>query len=267
MPSANASARPWNAVCRGLFALLVGMLASAPSAEIFTNVLDPRAPSFASKTELADTIVVSINAVRGTSSDHRRKARKVGKAAIPCGAKAGRKTKTSTRLLQDRSSSVCVEYSNGMLGLRSKRAGSDSLVEWIPVRLSDAARSSIERARLLVLEGSTLLELELLERSGENEGRLEDRSLILIDPVRERYLLNVMRSHEAEGSGGEGNFTESCEGVAQIRGNLVVLGGYACQEESESESPSGELSTYTRSTGPDPEFSYRYRNGFLYQDR
>lgn len=246
--------------------LSVGMLVSSASAEIFTNVLDPRAPSFASRTELDDTIVVSINAVRGQSSEYRRKAVKL-KGNVPCVVKAKGAKAGVMRFLQNPSTSACVEYGGGMLHLRTRRAGTDSLVEWIPVRLSEAARSSIEQARLVSFDGSTLLELELRERSGAGEGILDDRSLILIDPVRERYLVNVMRSHQAEGGSDQGNFTESCEGVAQIRGEGIVLGGYACEEESEEESDNGEIHSYTRSTGPDPEFSYRYRNGFLYLDK
>ena len=247
-------------------ALLAALLAVPVRGEIFTSVLDPRGPSFAAKTELSDTIVVAINAARGNPPDHRRKAKRT-KGPVPCAIKGKNAKARAPRLLQNAATTVCLDYSDGVLRLRSRRAGSDSLVEWIPVRLSDMPRSSIEQARLVTLEGATLLELDLREQSGQDEGRVEDRSLILIDPVRERWLVNVMRSHEAEGGRDEGNFSESCEGVAQIRGDRVVLGGYACEEESEGESPSGEITTYTRSSGPDPEFRYRYRGGFLFQDR
>ena len=234
--------------------------------EVFTSVLDPRGPSFADKTELTDTIVVAVNAARGNPADHRRKVKR-SKGAVSCAAKDKSAKVGSARLLQNAATAVCLEYGDGVMRLRSRRAGSDSLVEWIPVRLSGMPRSSIEQARLVSLEGATLLELELLEQSGRDEGRVEDRSLVLVDPVRERWLVNIMRSHEAEGGRDEGNFSESCEGVAQIRGDRVVLGGYACEEESEGESPSGEITTYTRSSGPDPEFRYRYHGGFLFQDR
>lgn len=243
--------------------LVLAALASAPvRAEIFTDLLDPRKPSFSAKTELADTIVSYLDAARGNPPDQRRKARRA-KGPLPCPTKG----RAAARLLKDGSVAACVEYAGGMLRLRTRRAGSDSVVEWIPVRLSEMPRSSLEVARFATLEGSTLLELELLERSGESEGRQEDRSLVLIDPVRERFLVNVMRSHSAEGNRDEANFTESCEGVAAIRGNRIVLGGYACQEESEGETESGEITTYTRSSGPDPEFVYRYRDGLLFQER
>lgn len=247
-------------------ALLAALLVVPVRGEIFTSVLDPRGPSFASKTELTDTIVVAINAARGNPPDHRRKVKR-SKGPVPCAAKGKGAKAGAARLLQNAATTVCLEYADGVLRLRSRRAGSDSLVDWIPVRLSDMPRSSIEQARLVSLEGAVLLELDLREQSGRDEGRVEDHGLILIDPVRERWLVNIMRSHEAEGARDEGNFSESCEGVAQIRGDRLVLGGYACQEESEGESPSGEITTYTRSSGPDPEFRYRYRGGFLFQDR
>lgn len=253
---------------RAILALLaVGATFAAPaSAEIFTSVLDPRDPSFAAKTELADTIVVAIDQVRGNPAEPRRKVRR-SKGAIACAAKGKGAKAGFARLFQDKSVSVCVEYASGILRLRSRRGGTDSLVDWIPVRLSEMPRSSIEKARLVVVGGSSLLELELRERGAESEGPLDDRSLVLIDPARERFLVNVMFRHNVEGSRDEGNYTESCEGVAAIRGDRIVLGGYACQEESEGESPSGEVTSYTRSTGPDPEFTYLYRDGFLFQER
>lgn len=245
---------------------LVGALSSTSFGEIFTNVLDPRAPSFAEKTELEDTIVTVVNAARGDPPQHRRKVRK-SSAPIPCAAKRKGSKGAVARLVRDKSVSVCIEYADGMLRLRSRTAGRSDLVEWIPVRLSSMPRSTIEQARMVSLDGSTLLAFDLVERSGSDEGRVEDVSLVLVDPIRERFLVNVMRSHAAEGNRDGSNFSESCEGVARIGGNQIQLGGYACQEEAESESEDGEVRSYTRSSGPDPEFSYRYRNGFLHQAR
>lgn len=245
---------------------LVGALSSTSSAEIFTNVLDPRSPSFAEKTELDDTIVAVVNAARGDPPQHRRRIRRTS-APIPCDAKKKGARGAVARLVRDKSVSVCVEYGGGMLRLRSRAAGTSNLVEWIPVRLSSMPRSTIEQARMVHLDGSPLLAFDLVERSGADEGRVEDVSLVLVDPIRERFLVNVMRSHTAEGNRDGSNFSESCEGVARIGGNQVQLGGYACHEEAESESPDGEIRSYTRSSGPDPEFSYRYRNGFLHQAR
>ena len=241
-------------------------MAVSASGEIFTNVLDPRHPSFSERTELDDTVVVVVNAARGNPPTVRRKVRRT-KAPIPCAAKGKGAKATTARLLKSDAVSVCVEYGAGMLKLRSRRARTDSLVEWIPVHLSDMPRSSIEKTRLVQADGSTLLEFELRERSGADEGAVDDRSLVVIDPVRERYLLNVMRTHEAEGSRAGSNFTESCKGEAIPVGNSFRLGGYGCHEEEESETESGELSSYTRTTRPDPQYGYRYRNGFLYRER
>jgi len=245
---------------------VAAFLAVAASGETFTNVLDPRSPSFSVRTELDDTIVVVVNSARGNPPSVRRTVRRT-KAPIPCAGKGKGAKATTARLLKNDAVSVCVEYGAGMLKLRSRRARTDSLVEWIPVRLSEMPRSSIEKTRLVLVDGSTLLEFELHERSGADEGTVDDRSLVVIDPVRERYLLNVMRSHEAEGSRDGSNFTESCKGEASLVGNTFRLGGYGCHEEAESETESGELSSYTRTTRPDPEYVYRYRNGFLYQEK
>lgn len=242
------------------------LLVESAWGEIFTNVLDPRHPSFSERTELDDTVVVVVNTARGDPPSVRRKVRRT-KVPIPCVGKGKGAKATTARLLKSDAVSVCVEYGAGMLKLRSRRARSDSLVEWIPVRLSEMPRSSIERTRLVQVDGSTLLEFELHERSGADEGALDDRSMIVIDPVRERYLLNVMRSHDAEGSRDGENFTESCKGVARLAGDRFHLGGYGCHEETESETESGELTSYTRTTSPDPEYVYRYRNGFLHRER
>lgn len=236
------------------------------------ELLDPKTPSFDARTELDEVILPVANAVRGTQSAFVRKARKLGKStkAFPCtNAKARKGAKSDApRKLENGKVSVCLDFRKGQLSLTTRRAGSDSVVQWIPVILSEAPVSRIEQARLVGLDGSTLLELELRETNDPSEGGLlDDRSLILIDPVRELHLANVNRSHTAEGYADDrGNFTESCEGVALVRGGKVVLGGYACEEESIEESESGEIRTYRRSTGPDPEFTYQYRDGFLIQD-
>lgn len=260
------------AAASSLVALLAGGVGASSATKIFPDLLDPKHPSFAARTELAETVVPTANAVRGTGSTFAREARKAGKSAksLPCAESKPRKgaKSDSPRRLENGQVAVCLDLRKGLLGLTTRRAGTDSVVRWIPVILSEAAVSRIEQARLVVVEGSTLLELELHETNDPSEGGvLDDRSLVLIDPVRERYLANVNRSHRAEGGSAErGNFTESCEGVAAIRGDRVVLGGWACDEESETESESGEIRTYTRSTGPDPEFVYRYRDGVLVQD-
>lgn len=236
------------------------------------ELLDPKTPSFDARTELDEVVLPMANAVRGTHSTFARKARKVGKSAqaFPCTiAKARKGAKSDApRKLENGQVSVCLDFRRGLLSLTTRRAGSDSAIQWIPVILSETPVSRIEHARLVSLGGATLLELELRETNDPSEGGiLDDRSLVLIDPVRELYLANVNRSHSAEGgSADRGNFTESCEGVAQIRGGKVILGGYACEEESIEESESGEIRTYRRSTGPDPEFTYQYRDGFLIQD-
>lgn len=254
-----------------LVALLAGVeVGAAPMPS--PDLLDPKTPSFAARSELGEIIVPVANGVRGTHSSFARKARKVGRSpkAFPCTiAKARKGAKSDApRRLDDGQVSVCLDFRGGVLSLTTRRAGGDSAVAWIPVLLSEAPVSRIEQARLVSLSGSTLLELELRETNDPSEGGiLDDRSLVLIDPVRERYLANVNRSHVAEGgSADRGNFTESCEGVAQIRAGKVVLGGYACEEESIEESESGEVRTYRRSTGPDPEFTYQYRDGYLIQD-
>ena len=254
---------------------LVALLAFAgveAAPERHPDLLDPKTPSFSTRSELFEVIVPVANAVRGTHSNFVRKARKVGKSSksFPCTiAKARKGAKSDApRRLENGQVSVCLDYAKGLLTLTSRKAGSDSLVSWIPVLLSEAPVSRIDQARLVSLGGSTLLELELRETNDPSEGGiLDDRSMVLIDPVRELFLANVNRSHMAEGGSAErGNFSESCEGVAQIRGGKVVLGGYACEEESIEESESGEVRTYRRSTGPDPEFTYLYREGFLVQD-
>lgn len=254
------------------FLVLLAFAEVEASPQRHPDLLDPKVPSFSSRSELDEVIVPVANAVRGTHSNFARKARKLGKSAkaFPCTiAKARKGAKSDApRRLENGQVSVCLDFAKGLLTLTSRKAGSDSVVSWIPVVVSEAAVSRIEQARLVGLGGATLLELELRETNDPSEGGiLDDRSLVLIDPVRELYLANVNRSHTAEGGSAErGNFTETCEGVAQIRGGKVILGGYACEEESIEESESGEVRTYRRSTGPDPEFSYIYRDGFLVQD-
>lgn len=254
------------------FVVLFACASAGASQALHPDLLDPKSPSFSNRSEIVEVIVPFANAVRGTHSSFARKARKVGKSAkaFPCTvAKARKGVKSDApRRLDNGDVSVCLDFRKGVLSLTTRRAGGDSVVQWIPVVLSEAPVSRIEQARLVGLGGATLLELELRETNDPSEGGiLDDRSLVLIDPVRELHLANVNRSHTAEGgSADRGNFSESCEGVAQIRGGKVILGGYACEEESIEESESGEVRTYRRSTGPDPEFTYQYRDGFLIQD-
>jgi len=253
------------------FGLLALVLCASAGAEIVPDLLDPKSPSFAQETELVDTLVPTANEVRGNRSAYARRARKVGKGVkgLPCIpvppkgkiAKAG-----GPRLLQDGRVAVCADLRDGVLSLSTRRSGADSIVEWIPVRVSEAARSTIESARLVYLEGESIVELQLQESNDPSEGGVfEGRSLFLVDPMRERFLVHLSRSRRTEGSGEQGNFTETCEGVAEIRGSHVVLGGFACEEEAIDEDESGQVTTYTRSTGPDPEFSYRFRSGLLIQ--
>lgn len=254
------------------FGLLVLVLCAAPGAEIVPDLLDPRTPSFAEETELVDTLIPTANEVRGKRSSFARKAQKVGKGVrgIPCGNVTPPKGKIAKadgpRLLQDGRISLCADLRDGVLKIRTRKSGSDSIVDWIPVRVSDAAKVSLQSARLVYLEGETILELQVRETNDPSEGGVfEGRSMFLIDPLRELFLVRLSRSRRTEGSGDQGNFTETCEGVAEIRGNRVVLGGFACQEEAIDEDESGQVTTYTRSTGPDPEFTYHFRSGLLIQ--
>ncbi len=254
------------------FGLLAIALCAPIGAEIVPNLLDPKLPSFAEETELVDTLVPTANEVRGNRSSYARKARKVGKGVrgIPCMGGAPPKGKMAKadgpRLLQDGRVTLCADLREGVLKIRSRKSGSDSIVEWIPVRVSDAARTSLQSARFVYLEGETILELQVRESNDPSEGGVfEGRSMFLIDPLREHFLVRLSRSRRLEGSGDQGNFIETCEGVAEIRANRVVLGGFACQEEAIDEDESGEVTTYTRSTGPDPEFTYHFRSGLLVQ--
>jgi len=253
--------------------LLAGVLAGAVFAEVYPVLLNPRAPDFATRTDLTDTIAPVANAVRGREPAFHRHVRKISRSArkIPCKAvpvKKGHKGKPSeVRGIQNKKVAACVELAEGILHLTTHRMGTDSLVEWIPVMLSNAGVSSIEKASLVQLDDATLLQLDLRERNDPSEGGfLDDRSVVLIDPVREHFLISASRSHHTEGGSAQGNFDESCHGVADIRDGRLKVGGWTCQEGNESESESGEIHSYSRTTGPEPEFAYHFRDGYLYQE-
>lgn len=249
------------------------------TAEFPPILLDPRTPAFVERTDLMDTLSPTLNEVRGRNPDFHRVARRgAGSKPLPCAAastkpgKKGRKTDRngtgkksgSARLVRDGRMSVCLELQENQLRLTTKGAASDSVIRWIPVFVSQQARVSLVSARIVRLSGEPLLEMLLVERNDPADGgRFEDTTWLLVDPVRERWLVNARRSHQAEGGSDQGNFTESCEAVAEIREGLVVLGGETCDEETLSESDSGEESTYTRHSGPEPVSRYRFRRGLL----